>query len=976
MFQRLLAIIVVHVWACALFSASAVSQEALHERAPEAAPQAASGVEYINIVVESAPLTVRARGMSEDRLEIFATPIFEALNSRSESQGSILGYWRHQDGAVMSLDMSDGKVRANGVVLGALPGHEPRETADGWLGVNAISVLTGTIVSGDATSGLVFQLDERLRPQFDLELFVNGARVEAFGVEPRTVGPVLILPLRPIAQSLGHDVSFDAVRNIVTVRRAQDGVIVTLELTTGLVTVNGTPRGVSANMSYVEVDDLLLPFSAIETLTGTHVELAPGSSRVNVNLDDRLFGAVLPGERVDEDAAATGFTPERLDFQIGSEGPQRFELSSRYRGFNARSRYETVGGIGDEPEAWQAAWISTDIQSLEGWIGGVGDYSPTLRELSGIDEGRIRGVHYKDRLENGDVIAIAAGAPLSGSEPITERASRPVFGGFAAGARLIRAHHGSEYGLSAKVSEDGQDSRIVASGQTDTVLNADEDGEGVRFYAAYDAGAFETAQRSGVDVRAQTELRYSINPQIGVSARAAYEGEKFAVAQAIDTDEVIDDLSVGPIGPRTTGAVSTDWRTFKNWGVIQNIAAGARASFSHVGGDEGVSTRAFDVSAQARIGAGGPDISINAGTSTSDVSGETSNASALSARIIQRFDRGRVQAVYSRSTIDGVADDRVIATASMNPVTRALGKGASLSAAPTATVLWSEAESSARLGVFANAQSGQLFGDKFRVQGQFSALSSVDPENNDTRFFGSLNAVYDLFRNVQLQLGYFDDFAGRRDMTIGLRGSIQFNEQRKHTAPQEGRGVLMGRVFFDENRDGVRQPHERGLAGVRVEVSGTRLGLGVDRAGAFTIQNLRSGLYDLKIDRRTLPLGYLIPQNAEPRVTIGEARITRIDIPVVASGQIRGAVFVDENGDGKADVGEFRLEGHMVRLTSLDGAHDSVIQTAAFGQYGFENLMPGRYALEVSFGGRAARRIVDVNEASLFTVQSIAVPPA
>ena len=62
-----------------------------------------------------------------------------------------------------------------------------------------------------------------------------------------------------------------------------------------------------------------------------------------------------------------------------------------------------------------------------------------------------------------------------------------------------------------------------------------------------------------------------------------------------------------------------------------------------------------------------------------------------------------------------------------------------------------------------------------------------------------------LNRTTALTAIYTDDFQGRSDFSIGLRGTVNFNRPRQYRLPEEGRGILNGRVFLDRNRDGIRQ---------------------------------------------------------------------------------------------------------------------------------------------------------------------------
>ena len=238
-----------------------------------------------------------------------------------------------------------------------------------------------------------------------------------------------------------------------------------------------------------------------------------------------------------------------------------------------------------------------------------------------------------------------------------------------------------------------------------------------------------------------------------------------------------------------------------------------------------------------------------------------------------------------------------------------------------------------------------------------------------------MQARYRISKNTELTAIYSDDFNGRNDLSIGLRGRVTFNEPRRHRLPDEGNGIMTGRVFLDRNRDGVRQEDEPGIPGVLVRVVGTRMGLNTSGDGFFTIQNVRQGLYSVTVSKRSLPLGYMVPESAQPRVTVGSGRRTSVDIPIILSGQVRGAIFVDENANGVTDPGEKRLEGQWVRLIPEDGSEPKVIQSASFGQYGFENVNPGRYKLEVTVSGMPVVQMVEISDQDPFIVKPVPVPP-
>lgn len=973
------------IWATASLAAPAVAEELPFAdaapvevtAAPEAvaiekAPEVAAAVEHLTVNVEGKPVSVRARDAGTGDITIDATPIFEALNSRYEVRESILGYWRFQDGAVIGLDFSDGKVRANGVVLGKLPDFPESETADTWLTPNAIAVLTGTQVAFDEAEGWTFELDERLKPKFDLDLWVNGAPVNtAIGLEPRTVGPVLLVPLEPVVEALGHSLTRDRAAGTVTITRVHDSAVLSLELATGLVTVNGTPSGVSPNMSYAEPEDLVLPFSAVETLTGSHIELAPGSERVDVTLDDRLSSLSLPGERVDDTAKDTPFTPEKLDFQLSDRGPVTLDFYSRARGYNTKTTYETVGGL-DSANSLTPRWMAVDIQALSGWRGTVGDYNGSFREFTGTNTARIRGASVRRKHNEDTIMAIAAGVPLNGATPVGDGGSRPKFGGFAAGARFIKTDGLSEYGVAASLSESGETGRIVAGGRRDFDLVPEGDSGFEGAYVSGDVGIFRAGDGPKFDARGRAETRYRINKNTSVQGVATYDGAQFASAPLEDLPAFENPLQEP--GARTSVSGAVDWHASKDWGVLHHVAGGVRTGVTHIGGDRSSTTVSTNASMSTRIGAAGPDIAVDTGISRFEGQGESSTSHSVAIRGFQSFDWGNVTGGYTRTTTDGATDERFVATTVLPTYRKDFGDGAGLSAGPTASYVWTKASSKGRLGASVTGDSGQKFGEKLNVRGQVAALTSVNPDAQAANMFANIQANYRITDNIQLTANYSDDFGGRRDVALALRGSVLFNEPRKHTRPKEGTGVLKGRVFFDRNRDGIRQEDEPGIPGIRVSVLNTRLALNVDRQGGYTIQNIKSGLYTLTIDRRSLPLGMLVAEGDDPRATIGDGRVTTLDIPVIASGQLRGAVFVDTNANGELDTGEQRLEGQWIKLLASDDSEPQSIQSAAFGQYGFENLAPISYTLRVNVNGTKVDVPVELTDDGLFSVTHIPVP--
>ena len=477
------------------------------------APESAESVEYVDLIIEGALTSIRSRDDAAGERLYNLTDIAEQLLGRVELHDTLLGYNRRQDGALMSINMADGKVRSNKTVLGKLPGFEPRETADPWISLNAITLLTGTHASEDDQGRMELTLEERLLPRFGLELWVNGEPIDTFGDAPRTVGPVLLVPLEQIVEALGHELSVE--NGTVTVRRQQDQAAISLELATGLVSVNTTPRGVAPDMQLADREQLILPFSAVESLTGTHIKLVPMTNRIEVKLDTRLDSASLPGADIAEEAKNTPLTLERLTYHVSDRGPVRVDTTGYWSKYNFRTQVETAGGL-ESLANKQPGWASVDIASLDGWSATIGDYNSGLRELTGVGANRIRGAAWRKQRESGSVIALAAGVPLTGASEDSSTVAVPEFGGFAAGGRLISKDQSQDIGVSVGLSEDGERGTVVANGQKSFYFDNRDKGLRSAFVSG-DVGVF-SGDESGADLQVRGSLNYAINEQLGLTA--------------------------------------------------------------------------------------------------------------------------------------------------------------------------------------------------------------------------------------------------------------------------------------------------------------------------------------------------------------------------------------------------------------------------------------------------------------------------
>ncbi|MEP1230370.1 MAG: SdrD B-like domain-containing protein [Litorimonas sp.] len=913
-------------------------------------------------------------------LYVNATPIFASLNDdvRFDEDTKALIVRRSQDGVIMELFTDTGIVKQNGRALGRLR-HFGEVSQDRYLlTANAIAVLSGAAGKfNDETNEFNFKLDPRLKIATGFEIYVNEIPLGTLNPAPRSVGPVLLLPLLPIAEELGHVVQVIEGGSIVTIRRAQDSAEFSLNLDTGLIMLRGNPIGLSKDVTYIDRTNLLLPVSAIETLTGTHVDSKGGTNRIDITLDERLAGAIKPTASVEDTAKATPFTPESLIFSLGPDSLNTVELNAHGGSFNGQLRYETQDLVTNTAEL-EPSWLSLNFAHTSGLTGSVGDYAADFRELDGVGLRRVRGLSVQKTTDKGRWAAVI-GVPEDGARQISEDQTRSSFGGLAAGVRYAD-RDGWEAGLSARqdsLTDDQAAVLEVISGRLGRVKD-----KKLQWSSEASLGVFNgPARESSIDARIGGNIRYDANQEVSVDVDAQYDGAEFLRSQ-LDREEVEDDITAvtNPDAvieeedqfipdTRSRGldqiSLSTNLRyaPANDVGILNNPAVSVRANYAKTGAlktsDESSAITNVGVSGAVNIGETGLSLSADASYFTASFENERENETGrqFNVRAFKQIGAYTVRAQYRNDKLSGADTQQALSvTASRRSFNLPLPKDANLSVSPSVSTLWNGDSLTARGGVFANLNSGRILGEKTRVNASFGALQSVSGFNgSETDKFLTVSVARQLRlgNNLALGLAYRNDLNGNQRVGLQLTGRYEFNEKRRYRKTEDGRGVLKGRAFLDENRDGIKQDDEAAMPRVLVKVKGTSLSLRTDNAGFFTIQNIREGIYELQIDARSLPLGFDLSEDVTTKATIADGQITDVPMPIVQRGQIRGFGFIDENGSGAYETGEERIEGAKLKLSSTHGDEiaggdvEGVTYTSSFGQYAFDDLAAGEYLVEV-----------------------------
>lgn len=155
-----------------------------------------------------------------------------------------------------------------------------------------------------------------------------------------------------------------------------------------------------------------------------------------------------------------------------------------------------------------------------------------------------------------------------------------------------------------------------------------------------------------------------------------------------------------------------------------------------------------------------------------------------------------------------------------------------------------------------------------------------------------------------------------------LQGSVLYDEARQRVAftagPSLQRGGVAGRVFLDENANGVRDPSEPGLEGVRVQV------------GAASAWSDSLGFYRvwdavpfepvlLEPDSLSFASPLWVNPRAHAAVVPAPNRLTVVDVPLLLGAVLEGAVLEGDRSAGPGLVLELeeRESGRVRRLSTF-----------------------------------------------------------
>lgn len=152
--------------------------------------------------------------------------------------------------------------------------------------------------------------------------------------------------------------------------------------------------------------------------------------------------------------------------------------------------------------------------------------------------------------------------------------------------------------------------------------------------------------------------------------------------------------------------------------------------------------------------------------------------------------------------------------------------------------------------------------------------------------------------------------------------------------------MVGGVVFRDDNNNGVQDRGEPGIPDLLVTLGNNKTY--TDRHGVFVFTGLKTGIYDLELPERSLPIEYASADGPWTAL-LGENTRYWYEIPLTLWGTLSGYVYIDMNNNNIFDAGDQPLPGvHILLNGTATGVY-----TDAQGYYYIEDLSAGSYLLSL-----------------------------
>ena len=222
-----------------------------------------------------------------------------------------------------------------------------------------------------------------------------------------------------------------------------------------------------------------------------------------------------------------------------------------------------------------------------------------------------------------------------------------------------------------------------------------------------------------------------------------------------------------------------------------------------------------------------------------------------------------------------------------------------------------------------------------------------------------LTAAFDVNRNFEnesskigAQVGYdfehmhasvdvdWDSESGARALLRSRFSLAPFGANSKYIMSNQNltnRTALSGRIFFDNDYDGIFSEGDEPIQGANVKIGRRSSDVSNEDGGFSYIGSSKNDYEALSVDVSSVPEPYVVPNSEQFKTVLRAGQYNNFDVPVIRTGIVEG--IVSDHQGGIASI--------KVQLLDQDNQLLDETRAAFDGYYSFEYVRPGDYIVQV-----------------------------
>lgn len=872
---------------------------------------------------------------------------------------------RKADNNEFKLNLVTGELTWNSQIIGIVPNSQKINTTNNLFPINVVETLTGTNAVMDKDS-VIFNYDSKLQSN-SWTLFINGELVSG---NIKSVGNVLLLPIEAVANKLGSTVDFSP--DTILYRRLQDNARIELNIHTGIIKVNDKIQGTVGNLFFIDPVQKVVPLNIVEILAGITIDLDSAKSRVNLSLDSRIANTSFGSKLIAKELKDTPFTLQSIGYDINSDGYTNLKADMYMSSYNGRINYQSGAGIWDKNGA-KPSLLNFQWSSYDGSSGTIGDVNLGNRQLSGININRIKGIEYNNTTSDGNYnYSLTAGQIIQNNTEISLQQFNDIkngkntyiplnYGGGAYGIRIYPKNKPYEFGLSyLNDPQLGRDWAVASF----TYKSNFSDVNSWNYYLNVDAGQLKNKlsnneTKSGFDFKGSWTANRSFD-KINVNLDGNYSGQLFeqyyqpTLQTLINNNNGIGNNPLSPLLPNidNVGYSKFSQNTNISYKLNDTMSVSYGLNYNNRKNDSNTYDYLVNNFGFSKVFKQGSFSLNNLRGNGTDVNGDY-RVNIINAIAQRNFAYVNVMGRVDYDSINKFTSGQL--STQLAPWKNEW-KDFTGSLNTSLSYNFTKKKDQDNQSAFLNlnyALSNARPMDGWNFTGGIGASMKLYEKNSNSNFISGVgnsytyntkkvnpfvfaNASYAMNKAFRFNVSASYDNYGKVRVFAGIMGDIDYAPPRIVSNYIPHKGVLRGKVFIDENYDGIQQPEEDKKVSVLVSIKGTSLSLNTNENGNFTIQNLNPGLYEIGVSVDNLPLGWELDDEAKTRFSIIEDNITEISLPIRRVYSVTGQA-ISQKSDNEGLTVEIYKGNEVVKKTL----------TTFGGQFSFDGLKPGSYTVKL-----------------------------